>query len=32
MRTTAEKKVLIVASKQVNNYDLSENRQAYVDT
>ena len=23
-RTTAEKKVLIVASKQVNNYDLSE--------
>jgi hypothetical protein len=23
-RTTAEKKVLIIASKQVNNYDLSE--------
>jgi hypothetical protein len=25
VRTTAEKKVLIIASKQVNNYDLSDN-------
>ncbi len=25
VRTTAEKKVMIIASKQVNNYDLSEN-------
>jgi len=29
MRTTAEKKVFIIASKQVNNYDLSDKAGVY---